>query len=130
MGRKKISKEEFLDRVRNPNYCFDNIDFVDMTTPIEVECLIHEKFTITPTNMLYKNEGCKQCGIESMKKTKALTRQEFINKAKKIHGEKFDYSLVDYKNNKTKILIICKSCGKIFSQEPCNHLKGCGCPTC
>ena len=53
----------------------------------------------------------------------------FIEKAKEIHGDKYDYSLVEYKNNKTKIKIICKEHG-IFEQSPYLHLKGSGCPKC
>lgn len=130
MGRKRIKKEDFFNRVRNSNYDFTNTIFINMQTPIEVVCKIHGLFTILPTNMLYKNEGCKYCGIEKMSKTKSLTRLEFIKKAKKIHGDKYDYSLVDYKNNKTNIMIICKNCGRTFFQTPENHLKGCGCKYC
>ena len=116
MGRKRIEEKEFLDKVRNQNYDFKNTKFINMKTPIEVNCLIHGVFKILPTNMLYKSEGCKFCGIEKMSKTKSLTKQEFIKKSNHIHHNKYDYSLVDYKNNKTKIKIICKQCGNIFEQ--------------
>lgn len=53
----------------------------------------------------------------------------FIEKARKIHGDKYDYSLVDYKNNKTKVKIICKLHG-VFLQTPDSHLRGRGCPKC
>ena len=127
---KKITADEFFSKVRNPNYNFSNTVFINMQTPIEVECKEHGLFSILPTNMLYKGEGCKFCGIEKMAKSKSFTKQEFINKAKKTHGDKYDYSLVDYKNNKTKIAIICKRCGNVFWQLPLNHLKGFGCPKC
>jgi len=130
MGRKKLAKEEFFNRVRNPNYIINKDEFVDLYTKINVMCIEHGLFQILPCNMLYKNEGCKFCGIEKMAKTKSLTRQEFIKKAKKIHGDKYDYSLVDYVNNKTKVIIICKNCGLKFMQEPRNHLNGQGCPNC
>lgn len=130
MGRKRIEEKEFLDKVRNQNYDFKNTKFINMKTPIEVNCLIHGVFKILPTNMLYKSEGCKFCGIEKMSKTKSLTKQEFIKKSNHIHHNKYDYSLVDYKNNKTKIKIICKQCGNIFEQLPENHLNGYGCPNC
>lgn len=130
MGRKRIDKDEFLNKVRNPNLDFSQIKFINMQTPIEVICLIHGLFKILPTNMLYKHEGCKFCGMEKMSKSKSLTKQEFIKRAKLIHGDKYDYSLVDYKNNKTKIKIICKQCGTIFEQLPENHLKYEGCPNC
>jgi hypothetical protein len=127
MGRKRITKEDFFNRVRNPNYDFNNTKFIDLRTPIEVVCLIHGIFKILPTNMLYKSEGCKFCGIEKMAKSKSLTKQEFIRIANKIHHDKYDYSLVNYKNNKTKVKIICKKCGNVFEQLPLNHLNGFGC---
>ena len=58
-----------------------------------------------------------------------LTTEEFIAKAKLIHGDKYDYSLVEYVNNHSKVKIICCEHG-IFEQEPNNHLNGSGCPTC
>ena len=130
MGRKRIDKDEFLNKVRNPNLDFSQTKFINMQTSIEVICLMHGLFKILPTNMLYKHEGCKFCGMEKMSKSKSLTKQEFIKRAKAIHGDKYDYSLVDYKNNKTKIKIICKQCGTIFEQLPENHLKYEGCPNC
>jgi hypothetical protein len=130
MGRKRIQKEEFFNKVRNQNLDFNQTNFIDMKTPIEVICLIHGLFKIRPGNMLYKHEGCKFCGMEKMAKSKSLTKQEFIKRAEKIHNGKYDYSLVDYKNNKIKVKIICKKCGKIFEQLPENHLNGCGCPNC
>ena len=60
---------------------------------------------------------------------KKLTTNEFIEKAKKIHGDKYDYNKVDYINNRTKICIICKEHGE-FQQTPNKHLLGQGCPEC
>ena len=55
---------------------------------------------------------------------------EFIEKAIKIHGNKYDYSLVDYKNSKKKVNFICNSCKNIFEQIPNGHLSGRGCNQC
>lgn len=60
---------------------------------------------------------------------KKLTTEEFIKRAKEIHGNKYDYSLVNYKNNNTKIKIICPIHG-VFEQRPDNHLRNNGCPKC
>jgi hypothetical protein len=57
------------------------------------------------------------------------TTQEFIEEAKLIHGDKYDYSLVEYKNWCTKIKIICPIHGE-FYQSPDNHKKGHGCRDC
>jgi len=58
-----------------------------------------------------------------------LTTEEFINKAKNVHGDIYDYTKVDYKNYSTKVKIICPKHGP-FYQIPGNHLYGNGCPTC
>ena len=55
--------------------------------------------------------------------------ETFINKAKKIHGDKYDYSKVNYVNNYTKVCIICPKHGE-FWQEPRHHLSKHGCPMC
>ena len=124
MGRKKITQEDFFNRVRNPNYDFSNTIFINLHTPIEVVCIFHGLFKILPKNMLYKDEGCKFCGMEKMAKSKSLTKQDFIKKAEKLFPNLFDYSLANYKNNKTKIKIICKKCGKIIDIFPNNFLNG------
>lgn len=62
---------------------------------------------------------------------KQKLKEDFIQKAKKVHGDKYDYSKVDYVNNKTKVLIKCKQCGKWFEVRPDNHInKRSGCPIC
>ena len=53
----------------------------------------------------------------------------FINKSLKIHGDRYNYCLVNYINNRTKIKIICKEHG-IFEQIPAKHLSGRGCQIC
>jgi hypothetical protein len=55
--------------------------------------------------------------------------EDFISNAKKIHKNEYDYSMVDYKGNKLKVVIVCKKHGK-FHQKPNSHLCGQGCPIC
>lgn len=61
---------------------------------------------------------------------KRLTKEEFIEKAIRVHEDRFDYSKVDYIDSKTKVTIICKEHGE-FRQIPNSHLLGKnGCPEC
>lgn len=60
---------------------------------------------------------------------KKLTTAEFIEKAKSVHGDHYDYSNVVYKNSKTNVDIICRKHG-VFTQRPCHHSKGSGCKKC
>lgn len=61
--------------------------------------------------------------------TKRLTTEEFISKAKDIHGDKYDYSKVNYVKAKDKVEIICPTHGS-FQQQAFNHTKGFGCIKC
>jgi predicted nucleic acid-binding Zn-ribbon protein len=67
--------------------------------------------------------GCKQCG--HLKRNKI----DFFAKAKEVHGDKYDYSLVEYKTIHDKVTIVCPIHGQ-FSQKACNHLNKQGCPQC
>lgn len=61
--------------------------------------------------------------------SKKYTTEEFIEKAKAVHGDKYDYNKVNYINNHTQIIITCKIHGD-FEQIPSNHLNGANCPWC
>lgn len=61
--------------------------------------------------------------------SKKLTTEDFILKARQVHGWKYDYSKVNYINAKTKVCIICPKHGE-FWQTPNRHLKCQGCPIC
>ena len=58
------------------------------------------------------------------------TSQEFIEQAHQVHGDRFDYSEVEYINTHTPVIIRCNQCGLVFQQEPSSHLAGRGCPKC
>lgn len=70
-----------------------------------------------------------QCGINKSSNQNRSNNEEFINKANKIHNNKYDYSKINYFNVSTKIEIICKFHGSFF-QIPNSHLNGSGCPVC
>ena len=58
------------------------------------------------------------------------TTPQFVEEAQRVHGEKFDYSEVEYANTHTPVRIKCRQCGVVFMQEPASHLAGSGCPKC
>lgn len=58
-----------------------------------------------------------------------MTTQKFIERALSIHGDKYDYSKVDFVNYKTKVIIVCSIHGE-FHQKISNHLQGKGCARC
>ena len=137
MGKKQIlSKEQFIEKARKVHgdkYDYSKVEYVNTETKICVICPIHGEFYITPHNHL-QNQGCKICGDEKKRYKKYngklnLTTEQFIEKARKVHGDKYDYSKVKYIDNKTKVCIICPIHGE-FWQKPSTHLQGSGCNLC
>ena len=59
-----------------------------------------------------------------------LTTDEFIAKAREIHGDANDYSESEYRNNRTEVKIKCLKHDYVYTQRPIDHLQGCGCPLC
>lgn len=88
----------------------------------------HGWWNVNATNHL-SGCGCPKCKSEKLSTFFASNVEDFISKAKKVHGNKYDYSKVEYINNKTDVLITCKTHGD-FYQSPHNHLQGKGCPLC
>ncbi|NJO59674.1 MAG: hypothetical protein HC836_15625 [Richelia sp. RM2_1_2] len=115
--------------VHDKKYDYSHINQYDgAKTKINIVCFKHGTFSQTPQKHLL-GQGCPLCGKEEMGKKNSLTTNEFIEKAKKIHGDKYDYSAIQYKNNHTLVKILCKNHG-FFKQIPNSHLSGKGCARC
>lgn len=121
-----MSKEEFIARateIHHDKYDYSKVEYVNNNTDVCIICPEHGKFWQKPSKHL-AGHGCQVCGG-----SKKNTTAEFIEKARKIHGDKYDYSKVEYVNNKTMVTITCPKHGD-FIQRPYIHLSGCGCPRC
>ncbi len=92
-------------------------------TKVKIICSKPGIFEQTPNKHL-RGCGCPKCA-DNIK----LTKKEFIKRSRNVHNYKYNYSLVKYKNNRTKVKIICSEHG-IFEQIPTNHLRGKGCDKC
>lgn len=126
MGKYKTT-DEFIKKskdIHGNKYDYSLADYINSKSKIKIICPIHGVFEQTPNNHLSKKQGCSKCSGKYKK-----TTIDFINDAKKIHGDKYDYSLVEYKNIYTRIIIICPIHG-IFKQKPEHHMNGNGCPKC
>lgn len=72
-----------------------------------------------------QGKGCATCGLERM----SFNQDDFISRAKSIHGGRYDYSKAIYKGNQVKLTIVCRNHGD-FSQLAMSHMKGKGCAKC
>ena len=115
-------------RVHGDKYDYSKVEYKGSNIKVCIICPEHGEFWQTPANHL-TGCGCKKCGYFIVGDIKRDTKEKFIEKASKVHGNKYNYSKVDYLNNHTKVCIICPEHGE-FWQTPANHLSGCGCPKC
>jgi len=109
-------------------YDYSQVQYTNNKTHIEIICPDHGKFSQTPTNHL-KGQGCPKCGKLRASVSITSNNDDWIDKAIKRHGQKYDYSKVNYVSATTKVTIICPKCGP-FIQRPSDHLTGHGCPKC
>lgn len=128
---KKLSKEQFVVKaisVHGFKYDYSVSDYKAWDRKIAILCPTHGIFYQTPNSHL-NGCGCPVCGRELTAQSRRKDTLYFIEKAKQTHGDKYDYSLVDYKTSNDPVRIICPIHGE-FSQKPYNHLSGKGCPKC
>ena len=117
---------QFLEeakKIHGDNYEYDESSYTNSRNKMKIICPIHGPFWQIPYEHL-RGAGCPTCAGNKKSDT-----DEFIAKSKKVHGNKYDYSKVEYVNNSTKVCIICPEHGE-FWQNTGNHLQGCGCPKC
>ena len=125
--RNELTKEEFLEKSRKAHgdkYDYSKVEYKNNREKVCIICPEHGEFWQIPLKHM-KGQGCAKCSHRSY----AYTNDEFIERARKTHGDKYDYSKVEYKNGRKKVCIICPVHGE-FWQLPNDHIRGSGCPKC
>ena len=125
MSKRKTTAEfiEEAKAIHKNKYNYSQVEYINKKTKVKIICPEHGTFEQVPSGHL-QGQGCPKCSGN-----KKLTTAEFIQEAKVIHGNKYNYSQVEYINSNTKVKIICSEHG-VFEQTPKNHLQGKGCIKC
>ena len=113
--------------IHGEKYDYSLVQYINTDTKVKIICPIHGEFEQTPYKHL-KGQKCKSCSYSNNANIFRKGMDKFITESHKIHNNKFDYSLVDYKTNKDKVKIICPIHGE-FEQTPNSHIKY-GCRLC
>ena len=122
---------EFIGRakkIHGDRYDYSKSEYVSATKKLCIICPEHGEFWQTPQVHL-RGSNCPKCALKSISEKNTKSLNEFIDKARKVHNGKYDYSKVEYINNKTKVCIVCPEHGE-FWQTPQVHLRGGNCPEC
>jgi len=125
-GRQKYSLEEWLSKARSihgDKYDYSKVSYLDMNSTINIICPEHGEIKQTPKQHIITS-GCGYCGG-----TKKHTKEIWVKKAIKIHGDKYDYTKSVYINSQSPITITCPEHGD-FQQLAVTHTQGHDCPKC
>ena len=132
---KRSSTDKFIEKAitkHGNRYDYTKVSYERAHAPVEIICRNHGPFMQRPTNHL-SGMGCPDCWKENRsaaaERAAAEAAATFVQKAQNIHGSKYDYSKIHYKNSKQKVVIRCPEHGD-FEQLPNSHLRGSGCPKC
>lgn len=128
---KRSTLEEFIAKARavhGDKYDYSRVVYTNNRTKVCIICPEHGEFWQSPEKHTLRR-GCPACGVVLVHDKQRSSVAEFVIKAKKIHGDKYDYSKVNYQGNKVKVCISCPEHGD-FWQVPNSHLSGRSCPIC
>lgn len=122
---KKLTTEEFILRAKSKHgdrYDYSKVSYVNDRTKVTIICPLHGEFRQLPSAHL-RGQGCPKCS------GRTLSREEVIERFKKVHGDEYDYSKFEFNGMHVKSTFICKEHGE-FQQTPSKHMNGQGCPLC
>lgn len=123
---KRINTSEYIQRALikwGEMYSYDKTVYSNNHTKIVVTCAKHGDYTVSPREHI-KRGACPYC-----RDTGILDKEEFLDKAHQVHGNKYDYSKVEFINKTTKVCLICDK-GHEFWQIPADHINNHGCNLC
>lgn len=119
-------RPENLAAVHQNRYSYERYEYSGSERLAIFICPEHGEFKQNPYSHA-KGHGCMLCAARDRAARSNTT--EFAEKAQEVHGDRYDYSGVEYENARTKVIIRCPDHGE-FQQTPDAHLRGQGCPSC
>lgn len=125
----RLTTEEFIEQCKKTHgdkYDYSKVEYKGYNVKVEIICKEHGSFWQLPNNHR-RGQGCPVCAKPLQNPFRTV--EEFIKKARAIHGDKYDYSKVTNPRSGSKVCIICPIHGE-FWQFTNNHLQDCGCPKC
>ncbi len=123
--------KDFINKCKNKHgnkYDYTKTKYINANTKVLIICPLHGEFLQRAFDHQY-GANCNKCADVFRIEKKSSNTKKFNESAIKLHGDKYDYSKVDYINCDAKVIIVCNEHGD-FAQAPTSHLMGRGCPKC
>ena len=122
----RFTYEKMVERMIDPLKEVYDVDVYVFN--LDVGTTVVDGRPVSPSKMS-RGDWCHLCGNLKKAEYRRKTTEQFVVEAKQKHGDKYDYSKVDYNNTHENVVIVCNSHGE-FQQTPNSHLRGAGCPMC
>jgi hypothetical protein len=119
---------EMFRTTHGDRYKYDESSYQNVSKKMRIKCQKHGWFEQRPYGH-YAGYGCNNCSIEEVHEKQKIDFNEFIKRAKNVHGDRYEYYSDDFVNIFSPIHINCITHG-IFFQIPRDHYRGSGCPKC
>jgi very-short-patch-repair endonuclease/predicted nucleic-acid-binding Zn-ribbon protein len=133
MTDKTIQFIEKAEKIHGERYDYSKVVYENRLMNVIIGCEIHGNFEQTPRNHLRKTKGegrgCLKCSELKHGSSRRKTTEKFVEEAKELNKDRYDYSKVEYSTNGIKVTITCKEHGD-FLQSPADHLSGKHCSKC
>ena len=129
LNKRTSNTEDFIfkaKKIHDNKFNYDLVEYVRTNSKIKILCNACNNIFLQMPNHHLRGSGCLICTNNASRSNK----EEFIIKAKKIHGDKYNYDSVDYVNSISKVKILCNDCNNTFLLNPNHHLSGVGCSVC
>lgn len=131
--KKRKSTNDFIvqaKEVHGDKYDYSKSEYINEVVSVGIICKEHGLFYQLPRNHVEAKQNCPKCSIKNNSSKRKFTTEFIIDRAKQIHGDKYDYSKVKYYGIDKPITIICNKHGE-FEQKAYQHInKKQGCPKC
>lgn len=124
--------KKFIERAVSKHghkYDYSQSIYIGMRGLLKIVCPIHGEFTQTAGNHIYHKHGCQKCGNNEQGRKLSKEMEHFLERAKKVHGDKYTYENTIYRGVRQTVIVTCPIHG-IFNIFPCNLYRGSGCKFC
>lgn len=132
VGKVRLNRELFIEKAikkHGDRYDYSNVGEISSNKDIvEIRCKEHGIFFKRVSDHLSRG-GCQKCSKEEVREKRKTSFEEFLEKANKVHGNKFTYIEESYNTVTSPVRIVCPIHGE-FEQKAITHLIGFGCAKC